>query len=751
MTVGRTWAPIVASLIIVLVSSGIRWLDSLGLTILLGAFVVSGLKLTRSLIGLIDEISRGLIGFFLVMVISGVISQLLTPKLSGIVSWLIFPLIVLLIAFIRFPFQDRDHVFRIDSKSSIRTTTQLICTFLVLSPVFKWAFAPVIVLAGTEFLALFFYRRRSHKMSQLTAVVGTLLTPVISRQIQVSGWSDFRWGIDEGVALAKSVFSFGIGDSIYAAGNPLKYQWLSLSFSGLLDQINSTDLFATSSRTIWIIGAFTLVLAGRLSINTLVAQENHRTWSLLLLAVSATIPLTPVAITLLNISAGGIQNGILITFSSLLLVFVKARDSRLLVPTCILGLGCVLIRSVHIEFVLISMMFLLHTCWKYGFRFRQLITVPVSTGLVLLYYFFFLPLGTEAGLSLAILKFDFVRDIGYESLNQLAVMTIGWLLVIVVIFLPIKAIFSLPDEFKILRLYLLIALLVGVASTLIFSRVSYGELHFLQVPLIALFPLVATMLVGDGKMLGNNRTSALDKLGFSTVILLLCFFLMLFGTRFVSMRSDRSFMYLGHLIGVLLVVTFGLWPPSRQVSSVRRSVVLCLLLLQFGLTSIAGHYRTLMRPVQSEVLRPNGLTEVGNWVRSHIPQDAIFATNIFISDPISSLPIDPCPKKNADLSDQLVQSLEHGSNYLPAAHIQRRFLAIGPEYGFIFYPERRFDAIRTSLEISCGFKEQVKDGSHGVVNYVLRYEGHLSNFDAPRYFTKLFASNGYAVYALSRQ
>ncbi|NBO54159.1 MAG: hypothetical protein EBU84_06115 [Actinobacteria bacterium] len=109
MTVGRTWAPIVASLIIVLVSSGIRWLDSLGLTILLGAFVVSGLKLTRSLIGLIDEISRGLIGFFLVMVISGVISQLLTPKLSGIVSWLIFPLIVLLIAFIRFPFQDRYH------------------------------------------------------------------------------------------------------------------------------------------------------------------------------------------------------------------------------------------------------------------------------------------------------------------------------------------------------------------------------------------------------------------------------------------------------------------------------------------------------------------------------------------------------------------------------------------------------------------------------------------------------------------
>lgn len=738
-----------ASFFVVELSAGIKLIDSLELTVLIVCFGVTGLQLTHNLRGKVDELSRGLIGFFLAVIISGLTNQLLVSRLDGTVSWLLAPTLVCLISVIRALFWRKRTDSECDVASNVPIIRLLICIFVVLTPIFKWAFVPILLLSVTEFLARYLQERQRKYGVLGVRAVGVLLTPALSRVCQASGWFNFRWGIDEGVALSKSVFSYGINDNIYAVGNPLKYQWLGLSFSGLLDRFNSTDLFATTAITIWIVGAFTLVLGGRLTIHTFVSGKDQREGSILLLAISATVPLTPVAITLLNISAGGIQCGMLITFTSLLFVFVKKKSSDLLISLSLLGFGCVLIRTVHIEFVLISFMFLVHSSLSYKLRFRKFVVVPATVGLLLLYYVYFLPTGSSSGLVLEILKFQFVRDIGYESSAQWIVTIIGLLLVLVVIFFPIRAIYWLKDDFSLLRIYLLFSLLTGVASSLLLSRVSYGELHFLQVPIVALFPLVASMYVVEFRIFENIFSSAQNRFWLSGLILLICLSVYLFGIKIVNMRSDQPYMYLGHLVGTLLVIAYFICCRLWKSSPARRSLFLLLLLLQFGIASLAGHYRTLMRPIESKVLRPAGLTEVGNWVRLNTPQNAVFATNIFISDPVSLAPIDPCPNAINDLSDQLIQSLEHGSIYLPAAHIQRRFLAIGPEYAFIFHPQHRFAAIKDSLVISCGFNVERGERQTQMVDYVLRYEDSPERFVPPTTFTKVFSSSGYSVYRIS--
>ena len=741
--------PLMASFFVVVLSAGIELIDSLELTALIACFGITGLQLTLNLRGKVDELSRGLIGFFLAFIISVFTSQLLVQKLDSTASWLVAPTLICLISVTRTLFSRQRTDSCCDVSSNVPIIRLLICIFVVLTPLFKWAFVSILLLSVTEFLAKYLQdKQRKYNVLGVRAL-GVLLTPALSRVCQASGWFNFRWGIDEGVALSKSVFSYGINDSIYAVGNPLKYQWLGLSFSGLLDRFNSTDLFATTAITIWIVGAFTLVLGGRLTINTFVSGKDQREGSILLLAISATVPLTPVAITLLNISAGGIQCGMLITFTSLLFVFVKSKSSDLLISLCVLGFGCVLIRTVHIEFVLISLMFLVHSSLSYRLGFRKFLAVPATVGLLLLYYVYFLPSGSSSGLVLEILKFQFVRDIGYESSAQWLVTIIGLSLVLVIIFFPIRAIYWLKGDFRILRIYLLISLLTGVATSLLFSRVSYGELHFLQVPIVALFPLVATMFEVKFRILEDSFSTTKNRILLLASILLICLSLYFYGTKIVNLRSDRPYMYLGHLVGTLMVSSFFVGRRLWQPSPAHRKFFLYLLLLQFGIASLLGHYRTLMKPIDSEVLRPDGLVEVGNWVRSNTPKTVVFATNIFISDPVTLNPIDPCPNEINELSDQLIQSLEHGTIYLPAAHIQRRFLAIGPEYAFIFYPQHRFAAIKDSLIISCGFNQGRIAGQSLPVDYVLRYDDSPGKFVPPSTFTKVFSSSGYSVYRIS--
>jgi hypothetical protein len=86
---------------------------------------------------------------------------------------------------------------------------------------------------------------------------------------------------------------------------------------------------------------------------------------------------------------------------------------------------------------------------------------------------------------------------------------------------------------------------------------------------------------------------------------------------------------------------------------------------------------------------------------------------------------------------------------LPAAHIQRRFLAIGPEYAFIFHPQHRFAAIKDSLVISCGFNVERGERQTHMVDYVLRYEDSPERFVPPTTFKKVFSSSGYSVYRVS--
>ena len=251
------------------------------------------------------------------------------------------------------------------------------------------------------------------------------------------------------------------------------------------------------------------------------------------------------------------------------------------------------------------------------------------------------------------------------------------------------------------------------------------------------------------RILEDSFSTTKNRILLLASILLICLSLYFYGTKIVNLHSDRPYMYLGHLVGTLMVTGFFVGRRLWQPSPAHRKFFLYLLLLQFGIASLLGHYRTLMKPIESEVLRPDGLVEVGNWVRSNTPKTVVFATNIFISDPVTLAPIDPCPNEINELSDQLIQSLEHGSIYLPAAHIQRRFLAIGPEYAFIFYPQHRFAAIKDSLIISCGFNQGRIAGQSLPVDYVLRYEDSPGKFVPPATFTKVFSSGRYSVYRIS--
>lgn len=738
-----------------LIAFGIPIVDSLLIGLIVFLLSLSGIMLFAISNEYGDYWTRGAIGFLGMTVMTACAHQLFLDSL-GALTWIIVPSISFLVGFRRL----RLISHKTTVGQQLRTNTDdvfllIACILLVLAPIYLWTFFGALIALLISLLLKRSALIRANMLIGLCIISAFFLLVRLAVMLLVrDGWADFRWGIDESLALSKSVFKFGILDNIYAAGHPLSYQWLNFSVMGMVDTVNSGDLFQTSSKSIWVIGGFLVILTGRGIVLHSCREHQLRDPALVVLAILSSLPLTPVSTTLLNISAGGVSSAYLLAFLYCVLRFGRSNLVRHSFLIVVLALGSVAIRSVH----LILVVPLVFYCAVNDLgRVRKLSPCIhiLGLGVIMGYYFLLLPSSDGTGLNWSPFKFDFVTDIGYESLQHFPRLLLGLMIIAILLILPAVSLKFLSGESILLRFFLFGVLLIGASLTVLTSRTSYGELHFIQVPLIALMPFSA-IAIGSSVQVGSTKRDTQSLAQLLIVLVLSLGFSTIFGRLLVMGHAEFAYFYFGHFLGLVFVVatTVGtlakLQKPSRVIQTFRGSLAV-LLVFQFAFIAVAGHYRILMRPIDANSLRPTELSAIGEWSRSNLPQDSVLVTNLFFGGlEDSQLPPDPCPKEAPKLDNNVVDAAINGGYYLPAAIIQRRFIALGPEYGFIAYPQYRRNAVVFSLEVACGIKLGTPPTGTPIPTHVLRYSTDGEPTNNSRQYGLLFHTTHLYVYKIEK-
>lgn len=737
-----------------LVAFGLPIIDSLLIGLIVSLLSLSGITLFAISSEYGDFWTRGALGFLGMTFMTACAHQLFLESI-GALTWIFFPSLAFLLGSKNKMFSKHRETFSLKQQTKIDEVFLLIaCIFLVLAPIFVWTlFGAIIALLMSHILRKFETLRCSMPFSLCIVASFFLLVRFAVMTFVRSGWSDFRWGIDESLALSKSVFNFGIFDNIYAAGHPLSYQWLNFSIIGIFDMMNHGDLFQTTSRSIWVIGGILVLLGGRAIVLHSCYQHQLKDVAVVFLAILSSLPLTPVSTTLLNISAGGIASAYLLAFLYCVLRFGKSDRVFHSLFIVALALGALAIRSVHLIFTAPVLFYCAVN------DLRKIRTLPkcihvLGLGAMIGYYLLFLPSSEGTGLEWAPFRFDFIADIGYERFHQFPRQLLGLTIIAILLFLPALSLRFLSGESIFLRFSLTGVLLIGSVLTVLTSRTSYGELHFVQVPLIALWPFMALFIASLVKI--KNTRFGIQPLALSVAFLATSIgFSVMFGKYLVMGRADSAYFYLGHLLGLALVIAviLSMIPKLQRPLQVNRTIrcsVAALVVFQFAFIAVVGHYRTLMRPIDATSLRPTELSEIGNWSRSNLPQESILATNLFLGGPDDKQqPPDLCPTESNRLDSYVVDVAVRGGFYLPAAIIQRRFVALGPEYGFIAYPQYRRDAVLFSLEVACGIKLGIPPGTTPRPTHVLRYSADGKPNDRNRKYRLLFNTKHLYVYAIN--
>lgn len=583
------------------------------------------------------------------------------------------------------------------------TDVQFVMLLLVLIPlcqVWSWSRNAVVILL----FAYLVYSRKYRWMQHKVLMAPTLFVVVIASRMRPSYWWLPGWGIDESAILARAIYNWGPKGDVLLAGIPLKYQWLSYSWMGLMSQTTSSKDFEFVSRSSYVICVLAVVLA-IYAIGYEITQNQKKSVIASFIVVTFSTAISyPVNYTILSINYQPFAVVSLLCWILVLLKWMKNPTKCCSIQLSVVGVICISAKSVH----LVPIVGIIGTIALIAFLKkdrRKILGASLTVGISFLYTQLYFP--SQTGTGLKPMFADFTRQFGVSpEVSSMKSRVLMLVIVIAALSTPTVMMMSIPTRYRPLRdlkAPLLIYLFVSALLALTLKRISSTELHFLQ-----MFVLISLVLFA------SSLSDVLEKLiskNFFTMTLMVFLILALPLMVYSNAPAANDEAYVVLLLKVNFVVAIFLiflgviaktsLVGSREITNQRQNIMAVALALaccaNFIFVASTRDIRPISRVAATYQLGQQSLQEVANWINQNTSINSIVATNLFFGEGGT----DNCDASESDLMYSISNQALNTNYYTPVAVIHRRFLVAGIQNATISYEDSVMPRIQASLRPAC--------------------------------------------------
>lgn len=571
------------------------------------------------------------------------------------------------------------------------------------------------------------------------------------------------WGIDESEILAHSIYNWGPNDYALSAGIPLKYQWTSYAWMGLVSHISGADDFVLVSRATFVITAIATVclvwvLALRITGSTRIAML-----ATFVASVSSTAISYPVAYSLIAINYSSFAMVCMLAFFIAFIDWYKSPTKLFLLLAIFLSIAAIASKSAHILAIGSGVAAVgLHDVWLTR-KFKVLIGIVLIGVSTLIFAMLTFPSTKGTGITFstfASFTGEFAVDPHTQSLKVRLLVTTIVLVSLLGISL-IGALGILRDRMiRHIGVFLVGTFLTGIPLTVMTTRVSSTQLHFIQVPImLGLAPVIAWSV---GHFSEYDTSLSKHKPVFLVLLILsfLAFPIALIGRVIVSnglIADDRFTLFTNEVAAAVLAIVFLLGAIVYSMNRIRSRarfpiefvLTACLIASSVSMFFTSWETNPLRRINETGAtfqLGQHDLREATDWAKRNTDIDAIFASNSFFGEDVD----DRCGESITALSGPVTEEATKINYFTTAVTLKRRLIAAGVYYAFLTSgnPTER---VRQSILFAC---YPDADGLRRLQNFnVTWFLAYRNNID-PTIWSEVgevrFSNDHYAVIELNQ-
>lgn len=566
------------------------------------------------------------------------------------------------------------------------------------------------------------------------------------------------YGLDELEYLNNAAYSFGPAMDVLGSGIPLSYQWLNFATLGLIEQAAGVADFVVGTRVDFVVSGLLLaLLVWGFMIEIL--GNNRRA----LLAAASTCLASTTMVYPNHYGVFGVNNR---SFAAVylvavpILVFVWARTAfrwsgfvpLLIVVHALLSVKTAVALPLAAVLIVGAVLMLNIRNWV---ALTQLVVLGTTLGINLL-----LGVKSTSGMAFDIRRpWSFTKQfVGFENwLNAIATVNRDFIFISLFAATMLVAMTSIVAAASVRWLQLtemrgvgvvsLASLGVGYLFAMFSDRVSETQLHFLQVTVVALIPVVVVDLI---RRTPQQRLEPIQRIGFLPTLTAIGAAIMIpvfalpqspvalsLPNVFVDGLSERLAVVGASatciVLGTTAIVSVA---RSRDNSGQSRLDVILYALLLLSVTNGAINWTTLpMQPlmrsgvVDGQLGAPD-LRLAAQWIVTNTDIDDVVASNAFFSDPVLA---DTCAYSRDEQAGWLTEYAEKQNYFTPMVLTKRRFVAAAPNYGSLASGVDFEPRVRASLLYACEPTEENRKAleTFSAQWYLAYLPRGVSNFSAP--------------------
>lgn len=555
------------------------------------------------------------------------------------------------------------------------------------------------------------FSRSRHLM--LTGIASTCVLGVYAITSRPQYWWLPSWGIDENEILAHSIYNWGPNDYALSAGIPLKYQWTSHAWMGLVTHISGADNFVLVSRAAFVITAIVIICVVWALTLRVTGSTQLALLATFVVSVSSTAISYPAAYSLMAIGYSSFALVCILAFFIAFIDWYKAPTLLFLLLVMFLAISVVASKSVQI----LTLGSGVAAVGLYDFWHTRKLRILVGAFLIgvstIVFATLTFPSTKGTGITrsaFASFTSEFAVDPYTHSLKVRLLVTATVLVSLLGIPL-IGAIGILRNRaIRHVGVFLVGAFSTGIPMAVFTTRVSATQMHFIQVPImLGLTPAIAWSVgffAEHKSSLGKHRFL----FPFLLTISFLAFPIALVSKVIVSdgLTADNQFTFFTNKVtAAVLVVAFLLAGiayfvyrfMSRERFPILYFVTACL--VASSVSMFFASWETNPRRGINETgatyqLGQHDLREATDWVKLNTGINAIFASNSFFGEDAD----DRCGESITTLSGPVTEEATKTNYFTTAVTLKRRLIAAGVGYTFLLSGDPT-ERVRASILFAC--------------------------------------------------
>jgi hypothetical protein len=720
------------ALLIANLAAGVSLVSSLRLNLIFLVLGFGGYSLSRLIVGQLSQLSQLAIGVTVMIPIWTVLDQALRLVSLRFAALPLVGAFGFVAAFIHHVRQRRitNLIPACEAIGTNQVTILCLLAIILVAQTWIWLILPGFV--SLVVIAVLIGKTSGDSVPSFTLRSGIVSCGAIAVAL---AWAILRrptdwwlpgYGFDELEYLSNAAYFFGPAMDVHASGIPLSYQWLNFATLGLIEQAAGVGDFVVGTRVDFVVSGLLLALLVWGFMVDVLGNHRRALLAATIACLASTTMVYPNHYGLFGLNNRSFATVYLVAVP--ILVFVWARTlfrwsgfaPLLIVVHALLSVKTAVALPLAAVLTVGAVVMLITRNWV---ALTQLVVLGTTLGINLL-----LRVKSTSGMAFDVRRpWSFTKQfVGYENwLNATALVNRDFIFISVFAAMMLVAMTGIIavaligwlqlTEMRSIGVVSLASLGVGYLSVIFSERVSETQLHFLQVTVVALIPVVVVDFI---RRTPQHRLLPIQTIGFLPVLTAIGTAIMIpvfavpqspvalsLPNRFQEGLPERLAVFGAIATCTVLVVTTIAAVTRRQVKSGlnRVDIVMCALLL-FSVTNGAVNWTVLpiqpiMRSgvVEGQLGTPD-LQSAAEWIVTNTDFDDVVASNAFFTDPTLA---DTCAFSRDEQAGWLTENAENQNFFTPMVLTKRRFVAAAPNYGSLASGVDFEPRVRASLLYAC--------------------------------------------------